>query len=182
MHDNRERTTQEVDIREPLDPAEIAALYLEHGGELRRFILGVVRNRELANDVLQATFAKAVERGHESRAETRKAWLFRVALNEALVYKRRHQSHLKATAHLARSDRSADAPEDSVVRGETVEKVRAALASLPPEQRQVVCLRIYEDKPFADIAQQLQIPLGTVLTRMRLGLQKLRARIESEDK
>lgn len=166
---------------QPIGAAEVAALYVEHGGELRRFILGVLRDRDLANDVLQATFIKAVQKGHESRAESRKAWLFRVAFHEALVLKRRQQTHQKATLHLARLPRrGSENPEESVVRGEVVEQVRAALACLPPEQRDVVQKRIYEEKPFAAIAEDLGVPLGTVLTRMRLGLKKLKTKIEGE--
>ena len=53
-----------------IDPTRVAALFAEYGAELRRFVLGVVRDPELAGDVLQVTFARAVERGHTARAET----------------------------------------------------------------------------------------------------------------
>lgn len=164
-----------------LDAAEVAALYVEHGGELRRFLIGVLRDRDLANDVLQSTFVKAVQRGHEARVESRKAWLFRVAFHEALAVKRRLQTQQKATAKLASLARcGSETPEESAVRGEVVERVRSALADLPPDQRRVVHLRIYEEKSFSEIAGLLRLPLGTVLTRMRLGLKKLKARMDSD--
>ena len=68
-----------------IDPAQVAALYAEYGAELRRFVLGVVRDHDVAGDVLQGTFARAVERGHTARTETIKGWLFQVALREALT-------------------------------------------------------------------------------------------------
>ena len=52
--------------------------------------------------------------------------------------------------------------------------VRKALGELPPEQSKVVWARMYEDKTFAQIAEESGLPLGTVLTRMRLALGKLR--------
>ncbi|MCA9247413.1 MAG: hypothetical protein KDA42_09870, partial [Planctomycetales bacterium] len=51
---------------------------------------------------------------------------------------------------------------------------------LPSEQREVVRMRIYEEKKFAEIAAELELPLGTVLTRMRLALKKLEAALGQE--
>jgi RNA polymerase sigma-70 factor (ECF subfamily) len=55
------------------------------------------------------------------------------------------------------------------------------LASLRPEERQVVRMRIYEEKTFAAIANELKIPLGTALGRMRTALLKLRAKLKRRD-
>ena len=63
--------------------------------------------------------------------------------------------------------------ETSALRQESIEQVRKAIDQLSPEQQQVVRLRIYEDRKFAEIADELAIPLGTVLTRMRAATQKL---------
>ena len=67
-----------------LDPAGLAALYEQYAPGLRRLVVGVLRDREAAEDVVQATFAKAIQVGHTARVQTRKAWLFRVAYHEAL--------------------------------------------------------------------------------------------------
>lgn len=159
-----------------MDPAAVAALYVEHAHELRCFLIGVLRDGELANEALQAAFAKAIEVGHTARDETRKAWLFRVALNEALALRRREAIGDKVTRKVAWTSRSAneETPFAEVMRFETVQQVRDALETLPADQRQVVQLRIYEEKTFATIAEELNIPLGTVLTRMRLALRKLK--------
>lgn len=184
----------ELDHREPsdsppastpderLDPRQVAALYVEHATELRRFVLGVVRDPDLANDVLQATFTTAIEQGHHTREETRKGWLFRVALHEALAHRRRETVRDRASRKLASLwTRAGDHPEESLLRGETVEAVRKALERLPPEQRQVVRARIHDDKTFAQIASELNLPLGTVLTRMRLALERLRRGLDLGD-
>jgi RNA polymerase sigma factor (sigma-70 family) len=169
-----------------IDPAIVANLYVEHGAELRNFLTGVLRNADLAGEVLQNTFSKCVEVGHTAREETLKGWLFRVAFHEALALKRRHGVEGRANQRLA-GDAAADlnhrthhspGGEERLIRGETVEAVRLALEDLPPEQRQVVRMRMYEEKTFAVIAAELKLPLGTVLTRMRLALEKLRKRLD----
>ncbi|MBL8825420.1 MAG: hypothetical protein JNM18_00445, partial [Planctomycetaceae bacterium] len=63
---------------------------------------------------------------------------------------------------------------------ETVVGVRQAIEQLPAEQRQVVRLRIYENRTFAEIATALKLPLGTVLTRMQLALKKLKKALDHE--
>jgi RNA polymerase sigma-70 factor (ECF subfamily) len=65
-------------------------------------------------------------------------------------------------------------PWEEAIRGEERAVVRRALAELPPEQRRVVEARIDQGKSFAVIAAEQGLPLGTVLTRMRLALEKLR--------
>ncbi len=67
----------------------ITSLFDGLAPELRRFVIGVVRDPDLADDVMQATFLKALEHGHEARVETARGWLFRVAFHEALASKRR---------------------------------------------------------------------------------------------
>lgn len=165
-----------------LDPSIVAALYLAHGEELRRFLLGLVRDPALAADVLQTTFARLVERGHETREETRKAWLFRVAYHEALAVRRREAVGDKVVRQVAwQANGEVTTAEDSLVRFEAVQHVKDELANLRPEERQIVRMRIYEEKTFAVIAQELKIPLGTALARMRSALSKLRKKLPRPD-
>lgn len=161
----------------PLNTEQVAALYLQHSEELRCFLVGLLRDQQLAADVLQATFVKMVQRGGETQAETRKAWLFRVAYHEAMAIRRRDKVGDKIAKRIAEDGDFRGLPEDSLVRHESVELVREALEQLPPDQRQVVRMRIYEEKTFAVIAKELNIPLGTALGRMRTALIKLRTRL-----
>jgi RNA polymerase sigma factor (sigma-70 family) len=156
----------------------VEALYASHSEELRRFVLGVVRDSDLAGDVMQATFSKALELGHTARPETMKGWLFQVAFHEALAVRRRRVAGDAARRRLAdlgiARHQEDDRPDHSLIQGETVDTVRRALGTLPREQRRVVEARVYDDKTFAEIARDQRLPLGTVLTRMRLALKKLR--------
>ncbi|MBW3541842.1 MAG: RNA polymerase sigma factor [Planctomycetes bacterium] len=165
-----------------LDPAVVASLYFEHADELHGFLIGVLRDRELAAEVLQATFVRAIEAGHTAREETLKGWLFRVAFNEAMLLKRKQKVGDKTLRSVAwMKPGQNDKPEDHLCHWEDVERVKQALEKLPPEQRQVVRMRIYEDKTFATIAEELGTPLGTVLTRMRLALSKLQNYLETSN-
>jgi RNA polymerase sigma factor (sigma-70 family) len=169
---------------DPLDPAVVAALYVEHGEELRRFLIGVLRDPQLASDVLQTTFVKLVERGGRSAEESRKAWLFRVAYHEALAQRRRQSVGSEVLRRVAwiTGDSSGHTPaDDSLVRFEAVHAVHEALQTLPREQQQIVRMRIFEEKTFATIAAELGIPLGTALARMRAALAKLRSRLTMDD-
>lgn len=162
----------------PLDQAIVAALFAEHADELQRFVLGVVRDAALAQDVLQTTFTKLIEQGSGTRSESRKAWLFRVAFHEALDAKRRIARKEQVLRRVA-SEPDSPPPDAGAVRLEVVELVRQAIQELPPEQQQIVRMRIYEEQTFAEIAQQLDIPLGTALGRMNLAVKKLRDRLRN---
>ncbi len=163
-------------------PPPAAALFADLAGELRRFVLGVVRDPDLADDVIQATFVKAAERGHEARAETARGWLFRVAFHEALAARRREGTRDRGARRLA-SFRPVPAagPDEGLIRAETVEAVRKALGTLSEDQLRVVRARVFEEKTFAQIAGETGLPLGTVLTRMRRALEKLRRTMRPGD-
>lgn len=170
-----------VDDPDRLDPNAIAALYVEFADEVRAFLLGVLRNPDLAAEALQATFVKVLEAGHTARQESFRGWLFKVALNEALGIRRKQQRDARLTAKpVWQPSEVHDRPDETAVRRETIEQVRRQLHDLPDELREVVRLRIFEDLTFARIADELNLPLGTVLTRMRTALKKLAQRIRDE--
>jgi len=162
-----------------IEPAAVAELYAHYGPELRRFLVGLLRDSHLAADALQATFVKLAEHGHKAREPTLKSWLFRVAYHEAMWLRRRQAVDTVALRRTA-WDRAVfgESADVELVKAETVELVRQAIGELPVEQQQVVRMRIYEEKTFAVIAAELGIPLGTALARMRTALMKLRKKLE----
>lgn len=165
---------------EPLDSA--ALLYAEHSDELRTFLLGVLRNPDLAAEALQATFVKVLEFSQTAKPETFKGWLFKVALNEALGIKRLQKRDRQLTEKpVWRPSETHKQPDETVLHQETIEQVRGQLQQLSPELREIVHLRIFEDLTFAAIADKLNLPLGTVLTRMRTALKKLSERLNRDE-
>lgn len=159
-----------------IDPAAVTALYAAHATELRAFLIGVLRDVDLAHEALQATFGKVVELGHTARNESLKGWLFRVAFHEALAQRRRRSVEQRSFVKLKDLLRSGpETPVERLERDETARQVRLALGRLSPEQKIIVHKKLYEEKTFAVIARELNLPLGTVLTRMRAALRNLRS-------
>jgi len=102
-----------------------------------------------------------------------------VAYHEAIAIKRRQRNDQNALDQLKIS--TEEPPEaDFLVAEETQQAVRQAISTLEPALKQVLHLRIYEEKTFAQIAQQLKIPLGTALGRMRNALAKLKSKLDSQ--
>ena len=162
-----------------LSPEYVAAMVAAHGAELERFLLGILRDTASAQDCLQTVCVKLLQRGHESRPETRRAWLFKVAFQEAMLAKRKAATGDRVLRKAAWELNLLTEPADGqALRIESIDQVRQALDKLPPEQRQIVWMRIYEEKTFAVIADELRIPIGTALGRMRTALQKLKRALE----
>ena len=107
-----------------------------------------------------------------------------VASNEAAGIWRKRATTDRVLEKQARhlSEASEDDASDRVILTETTEQLRQAMESLPDAWQQVVKLRIYENLTFQQIADQLQIPLGTALTQMRRALERLRSEIESRQR
>lgn len=165
-----------------LTPDEASRLFEAYHVRLAAFARGLVGSPELAAEVVQSAFGKAIESAGSVGSESIQAWLYRVTHNEAMAVKRREGVEARALLKwLAGRGQESEAPGETLVRAEQVERVRQVLTQLPPEQQQVVRLRIYEEHTFAEIAGQLSLPLGTVLTRMRLALAKLHKALHSSD-
>jgi len=167
-----------TDEMQQISRESVSALYAEHAGELLAFLTGVLRDVDLAQEALQTTFSRLLEQGHTAREESIKGWLFRVAWNEAMLLKRKQGTRERSLARLAHDwSRQSESPEQAAEVKDAAIQARAALGRLPRDQKIVVEMRIYEDKTFAVIAEELSLPLGTVLTRMRTALAALRREI-----
>ena len=165
-----------------LEPGRLTEWYTEFAERLNAFLQGVLRSRTLAEEALQATFTKALMHGGDVTPGSERAWLFQVAFNEAMMIRRRQGVIDRGWGMVAQShqEEAEFPPDESLLRWETAVHVQAALANLPEEQKTVVRMRIYEEKTFQQIAEETGAPLGTVLTRMRLALAKLREALQHE--
>lgn len=156
-----------------LDPQRLSTWYAEHADRLRAFVRGILRDSTLADEVVQTTFAQALAQGAGVRVGAEKAWLFQVAYHESMAIRRREGIHQRSLQKLSLAKHDSQRPDQACLTSEETHRVRRALDDLPEVQRQVVMARMYEEQTFQEIADQLGIPLGTVLTRMRLALKKL---------
>lgn len=146
--------------------------------DLKAFVLGILRDGHHADDVFQRTVVQAIQSADHVQVESVRGWLFRIALNEARMLKRRdaRQGRLRRSAwEVAEAHRSLS-PEGltAAMSSENAAAVNQALQSLPDNYKAVVERRIKQNMSFADIADEINKPLGTVLTWMRRALAQLR--------
>jgi RNA polymerase sigma-70 factor, ECF subfamily len=146
---------------------------------LERYAWAIVRDWSLAADAVQNGFIALSRFGGDVLPEARKNWLFRVVHRESLRIREKQSRFqaMPADADLVLEPSTSYElnPVAIVLHEEEVENLNRKVKKLSAEQQQVVRMRIYEDRTFAEIAQQLEIPIGTALSRMRLALERLRA-------
>src|SRR5581483_8111250 len=124
-----------------------------------------------AEDITQAVFLKIWTAPDRFEAGNFGGWIARVARNQALDAVRR-KSHAESELSDAMPD--SDLLEERVFSEIDAESVRRALAQLPAEQREPIELGFFGGITHAEIARRSGIPLGTIKTRIRAGLGKLR--------
>jgi RNA polymerase sigma-70 factor (ECF subfamily) len=165
------------------DPDAFGVVYDRHGGAAYSLAYRIVGDRNAAEDVAQEAFLsiwRSNARYDRARGSVR-SWVLSVVRNRAIDALRRGGS---GAPKLDRDDDallearpSAAATEDEALRRETSRELRGVLAALPDEQSRVIELAYFGGFSQSEIAAMLNMPLGTVKGRMRLGLEKIRAQI-----
>ena len=156
------------------DRAAFAELYDLCGDRLHHFLVSKRMSQEDASDVLQEVFLRLVRKKKVFQSvENPIAYTFQVARNEAnrwisMSIRKREQYQLLA------ADLFAEFASNHSRSAEWSETLINALISLPDEQREVVVLRIHSGFAFREIAAITETPQGTVATRYRRGIEKLR--------
>ena len=160
-------------------------VFMECETGLRAFLRGRLGQEVDVDDCLQVVYLKMIQQsrkpGDDVAPAARRAWLFRVASNEAAGLWRRKASTDKMLSRHGADDTTLGDASEKLILTETTAKVRQALTRLPDTLQDVVRLRIEENLTFQEIASQLDIPLGTALTRMRRALDRLRKEMNPED-
>src|SRR5215208_5352457 len=162
------------------DRAAAAGLYDRHARPLFSLILRIVGNEPEAEDVLQEVFAQAFLQAsrYDARRGVVAAWLLTIARSRAIDRLRARRARVDTrTRDLATIDEVPDGQPDAaatLLGEERARLVRQALARLPLLQRLAIELAYYEGLSHAEIAERLEQPLGTIKTRIRSGLLKLR--------
>ncbi|MEW5782459.1 MAG: RNA polymerase sigma factor [Pseudomonadota bacterium] len=133
------------------------------------------RNRALADDLVQETLAKALSRHAQLRdQEAVHAWLCSILANCWHDHLRAGKEALDIDTLEERELPSVDCPEEDCLKNEVVRRVRAAVGNLPPGQREVITLVDLEEFSYAEVATILQIPIGTVMSRLSRARASLR--------
>ena len=158
----------------------LATLYDRHERALYSLVFRIVQDQGEAEDVVQEVFSQAwsqAARHDESRGAVG-AWLLTIARSRAIDRLRARRARPDSAAADEREMSALRDPLPSqdtlLLSGEQAARVRAALEHLPLLQRIAIELAYYEGLSQSEIAERLEQPLGTVKTRMRLALLKLR--------
>lgn len=158
--------------------ADFDALVRQHREAIYRVAFRMTHRHEDADDLVQETFLRAYESfGRFRRDATEATWLYRIVTNLALNALRRRE-RFRRIAALFRGDSSASPPV-SIESDETKRAVHAALESLPASQRAVVVLFDMEGLSAAEIAGILDVPEGTVRSRLHHARRHLRKRLSA---
>jgi RNA polymerase sigma-70 factor (ECF subfamily) len=139
------------------------------------------RNRALADDLVQDTLAKALDRHSQLRdPEAMHAWLCSILANCWHDHFRQSKDTLDIDSMEEGDLLAVGCPEDDCLQNEVVRRVRQAVGQLPAGQREVVTLVDLEEFSYADVATILEIPIGTVMSRLSRARASLREALREQ--
>ena len=162
--------------------ADLALLVERHHSPLLGFLYRLTGgNRALAEDLAQETFLRALRNIQQYQPSRRfKPWLYAIAVNIA----RDHFKRADTRYAVILSDEEFFSLEDPIGVEDNLQddtqRVALAITALPVHQREAIILRYYQDLSLAEISEALAIPIGTVKSRLSLGLKQLRAQLKDD--
>jgi RNA polymerase sigma-70 factor (ECF subfamily) len=163
------------------DPEALSSLYDRYNGILKALILRVIHNEAEADDLLQEVFMEIWKQAKNFSAEKGKplGWMVTLARRRAIDGLRKKQAYARAEERLqSETEQQPDAwihnaTEDEINFRDTRVLVRRVISSLPPAQQQAIELAFFRGMSQREIASNTNTPLGTVKTRLELGLKKI---------
>lgn len=156
---------------------EIASLLEPQIPGLRRYAWALLRDGEAADDLVQDTLERAISRWNQRRDGDLRAWLFAIQRNLFINGLRRRKAHGTRVGEEALND--VPAPGMSPESHAGLHDVLKGLDALPEEQRSILLLVGVEDLSYEQAAQVLDIPLGTVMSRLSRARARLREFMEA---
>lgn len=173
------------------DNAAFDALLSRHQANVYAYILHMVKDLELANDLFQETFVKAIVNLKHRRYTCDgkfPAWVNRIAHNLVIDYFRQEKNVSTVSTDdadmnlLNRKDLSEGTIEDVLIDEQICNDVRSLIDALPPDQQVVVRMRYYEDLSFKEIAERTGVSINTALGRMRYAILNMRKRFKETER
>ena len=163
------------------DPEALSKLYDRYNGIIKALILRVVHNEAEADDLLQEIFMELWNQAKNFSAQKGKplGWMVTLARRRAIDGLRKKQAYMRAGERLQNeTEQQPDAwvhnsTEEEITFSDTRILVRKVINSLPPAQREAVDLAFFRGMSQREIAAKTNTPLGTVKTRLELGLKKI---------
>jgi RNA polymerase sigma-70 factor (ECF subfamily) len=167
-------------IAERRDRAQFQSLFLHFAPRLKGFFLRSGAADGWAEDLAQETMLMVWRKAAQfdpAKAQV-STWIFTIARNLRIDAKRRERDP-QAVAEFF-DGAPEPSPSEHLLSAERCDQVRQAMKTLPPDQAQAIRLSFFEDRPHSEIATVLGVPLGTVKSRVRLAVTRLRALVEDK--
>lgn len=156
------------------DEEALGALMDRYGGALLHFAHRLVGDMQMAEEICQDTMLKAWQQAGSFRMDGHlKAWLFRVARNNAIDYIRRKRLPTEEFQQAHDTAAPDQQPEREAEKSWLTDAILDALDALPEQYREVIDMRFFQDMCYQEIAEALKIPLGTVKSRLNYALKGL---------
>jgi len=165
------------------DKAAFAALFEYFAPRIKSFLLRLGTDMSLCEEIAQEAMIMVWRRAEtynpsQSGAST---WIFTIARNKRIDRLRRENRPMPDLADPAFAPEPVETGEKTIFRHQEEEKIRHALKNLPDEQAKMIFSAYYEEKSHREIADESGIPLGTVKSRIRLALNRLRAHLDEPE-
>ncbi len=157
------------------DQAALDALYARHAAVLLRYLRQLTRDTLEAEEILQDTFVAAwtSAKRFEGRSTVR-TWLCSIARRQWRDRHRRHALDLDQNTDLDQLTDPAPTPDEDVLEAVAAEELGALVERLSPAHRDVLALAFVDELSYAEIAQVLDVPVGTVKSRLNHAKQALK--------
>jgi RNA polymerase sigma-70 factor, ECF subfamily len=166
------------------DRAAFAALFRHYAPRLKSFVMRGGADAEAAQEIAQEAMimvwrkAASFDRGRASAA----TWIYTIARNKRIdLLRRTGRPAIDTEEWLTIFASEGESADTSVLVGQTYIRVKELMKDLSPEQLIVIQKAFFEDKTHTAIAAEMRLPLGTVKSRIRLALGRLRQALEKED-
>ena len=169
-------------IAQSKDEAAFQNLFNYFAPRVKSFILGSGASESVAEDIAQETLMtlwRKAEQFNPSRASV-STWIFTIARNKKIDRFRKDAKPLPDANDPTYAWVGDDTPENRANQKQYASDLHAALGSMPPDQKQVLTMSFLEELPHKEIADALGVPLGTVKSRIRLGLKRLRTLVDRQ--
>lgn len=173
MPRTRRNPSSLLPIRHPA--ASVAHPVIEHIPRLRRYARALTGNPFRADDLVQDTLERAVRKFRLWRPGDLRAWLFSLMHNVFV-----NQLKARRISPDVELDENVAAPPPSAS-GDDIADLQRSLMRLAPEQREILLLVALEDMTYAEVSRALGIPMGTVMSRLSRGRERLKKLMDGED-
>jgi RNA polymerase sigma-70 factor (ECF subfamily) len=164
-----------IAVAEQRDKDAFASLFTYFAPRVKGYLMRGGANASQAEDISQQTLVSVWRKAHlfDRRKAKASTWLFAIARNQRIDFIRRERRPEPDPHDPSFAPAPVTPPDEEVSTHEDASAVRNALADLSDAQREVVMLSFFEDLSHSAIAERLELPIGTVKSRIRLALKRM---------